>query len=123
MKNILNKIKVNYRESKNQDNKFTPYHTRFDVVVEYKGKKYKTDYQCNTSCNNDMEKDIVYCLLRDAEAFEYCQDIDDFQKEFGYDKVSDCIKAFEGCKKTYEEFQTMFDDEELEELKTIFEDY
>lgn len=121
--NLLKKIKVNYKESENQENTFTPYHTRFDVVVDYKGKRYKTDYQCNTSYSDDIEKDIIYCLLRDAESFEFCQDIDDFSREFGYDKVSDCLKAFNGCKRTYKAFKRMFSDEELEELKNIFEDY
>lgn len=121
--NILDKIKITYQKSLNQNDTFTPYHTRFDVIMEYNGEIYETSYQCNYKTGQKLKKDIIYCLLMDADCFENCQDIDDFQMEFGYEKASELIKAYNGCKETYQAFKKIFNDKELEELRTIFKNY
>lgn len=122
-KNILNEIKVEWRESLDQENKFTSCHTRFDVKITYNKKYMVTTYQCNTSYKNDMKKDILYCILMDASAYEYDSNIDDFQREFGYEKASELLKAFNGCKEAYEKVHKLFNKEELEQLNDIFQDY
>jgi hypothetical protein len=52
------------------------------------------------------EEDLIYCfkfLLTDAISYlDSNGDIDEFQKEFGYEKISECIKAYNGCKKQYQ---------------------
>ena len=64
------------------------------------------DYYCN---DYDLDEDglvnAFYCLLSDAVAYANAEDIDDFQREFGYDKVSECIEAYNGCKDAYEKLQ------------------
>lgn len=46
-----------------------------------------------------------YCFLDDGTCYANNQDIDDFFNEFGYNKVTDCINAYNGCKKAYEDWQ------------------
>jgi hypothetical protein len=51
------------------------------------------------------EEDLIYCfkmLLEDALNYLENPDIDEFAKELGYEKVSDVIRAFNGCKKQLE---------------------
>lgn len=122
-KNILNEIKVNYKKSINQEDTFTPSHTRFDVKITYNNKYMTTQYQCNTAYKNAMKKDILYCVLSDSNAYEYAQDIDDFQQEFGYEKASELLKAFNGCKEANKKIHELFNGKELKELETIFQDY
>lgn len=122
-KNILNEIKVEWKESLDQENKITSYHTRFDVKITHNKKYMLTTYQCNASYKNDMKKDILYCILMDASAYEYDSNIDDFQREFGYEKASELLKAFNGCKEAYKKIHELFNKEELEQLNDIFQDY
>lgn len=46
------------------------------------------------------EKQLIWafeCFLSDALSGMQNRDIDDFQKEFGYESVSECIRAWKGC--------------------------
>lgn len=122
-KNILNEIKVEWRESLDQENKFTSYHTRFDVKITYNKKYMVTNYQCNTSYKKNMKKDILYCILLDASAYEDNGNIDDFRREFGYENINELLKAFNGCREAYKKIHELFNKEELEQLDNIFQDY
>ena len=42
--------------------------------------------------------DIVYSIRCDASCFEDSADIDEFHANFGGEKISDTLKAFEACK-------------------------
>lgn len=60
--------------------------------------------------------EAVYCGLTDALTFANAKNIDDFQEEFGYEKVSECIRAYEGCKKCWEDWSTLVLPEDVEDL-------
>lgn len=122
---LLEKIKVGYKEDINQEDTFTSEHVRYNVMITYNKKYYECKYQCNPKYSKmeNMKKDIIYSVLTDANCYEYAQDIDDFQREFGYDKASDLLKAYNGCKEAYQALCKMFTNNELEELNAIFENY
>lgn len=115
---LLNKIYVNIKESPNQDNTFTNNHTRFDIKITYYKEDMYIEYQCNTNYKKPNKKDIIECVISDAQAYEYTQDIDDFAIEFGYEKIKDCINAYGLCKKTYNDLHRLFTKKELEILES-----
>ena len=119
---MLEKIKFTYDVAKNQDNLFTPNHTKFDCMIKYNGKQFSFPYQCNYHMNVNA-KDAIYCLFMDAMGYEQNPDIDDFSSEFGYTSIKDAIRVYKACRRTYNALHRMFTDEELEQLYTEFEDY
>lgn len=70
-------------------------HVEFDL--------YCDDYELG----EDGLREAFYCFLSDGIAYSNSRDIDDFQSEFGYTKVSDCIKAYNGCKDTYDKLTSL----------------
>lgn len=116
---MLDKITFTYEESENQNELFTPYHTKFDCMIKYNGKQFSFPYQCNIAHSKPNIKDCMDCLLLDASSYEQSQDILDFANEFGYDMYEDKAKVrkiYNACKKTYNRLNTIFTDVELNEL-------
>ena len=103
------------------------YCQRYEVELNYNGKTYTTHFTDSVHAYQNNEelnfKDVMYCLLSDADAYNSCRDIDDFQANFGYEKASELLKAYNGCKETAEAFNEIFTEEELEELHEEFQDY
>lgn len=82
-----------------------------EVCVEIDGYKTSFDYYCNDGgLNDDSEIEAFYCFLSDALAYNNARDIDDFASEFGYDKVSDLLKAYDGCKDAWKKWQAICGD-------------
>lgn len=79
-------------------------HHRVFVFID--GKRAQFDYYCN---KHDMTEDELvnafYCFVSDAVAYANAQDIDDFASEFGYTKITECMKAYKGCKSAYDKWQ------------------
>ena len=100
---------------------------KYEVEVNYNGKTYTTHFTDSAMAYREGKeldfKDVMYCLLSDADAYIYNEDIDDFQANFGYEKASELLKAYNGCKETAQAFQKMFTEEELDELREEFQDY
>lgn len=110
--------------SYNQNDLFSLIHTRFDITLMRNKKIILFEYQCNTSVTKPTKKDCLWCLMCDSSSYESCSgNIDEFQKEFGYEKVSECIKAFNGCKQNYQKLYCLFTDDEIRALEEYFEDY
>ena len=59
----------------------------------------------------------------DCQAYDDYTDIQDFADAFGYEKIKDLLKVYNGCKKTSEALHNIFDNDELEQLYTEFQDY
>lgn len=81
----------------------------------------KTDSASHTFdfWNNDrhghkmLAKDLVEAFeffLSDGIAYANSRDIDDFASEFGYTKVSECLKAYNGCKEACEAWKNFYID-------------
>lgn len=128
---MLEKIRVRIRKSENQDNLFTPYHRKYNVVVKYNGKQYSSTYQCNAK-EMPKVKDIIYCLLLDASSYDNARDIEDFANEFGYELYEydyvtkynkETERIYKACKKTSEAMHRMFTDEEIDTLHEEFSEY
>ena len=63
---------------------------------------FQFDYFCNDTSLDDTELvNALYCSLEDAMCYATATDIDDFAEEFGYTKVSECLKAYNACKEEY----------------------
>lgn len=81
---MLEKVNFNYDFSMNQENLFTPAHTKFDVTIEYNGMCYVTEYQCNTQYTEPTKESVMECLLSDCSCYEESADVEDFLFNFGY---------------------------------------
>ena len=118
---MLNKIAFIYSESDNQQDLFTPYHTRFDCAIQYgtNCEPYKFDYQCNTAHTMPNIKDVMYSLLLDAWAYDDAENVFEFAEELGYDITDDydkITKMYDACRNTRNALHRMFTDAELEVL-------
>lgn len=63
--------------------------------------------------NRDGHISALYCYLSDAISYANAEDIDDFQAEFGYEKVSECLQAYEGCEEAYRNLIELLKNEDL----------
>lgn len=109
-------ISMCLRESLNQEGLFSSHHLKFDGKLSCNGQNYFFSYQCNPTYTTPNLEDVLESLLCDASSYDCYRDIDEFATEFGYEKVSETLKAYNGCKEAYEALQKMFNEEELEEL-------
>ncbi len=79
----------------------------FKVTVECDGRKFTEDYwQPDSKMKVSDLRQVLETLCSDAIAGD--QSIDDFQSEFGYEKASELIRTYNGCKKTLENFKDLF---------------
>ena len=118
---MLDKIYFTYEESENQNELFTPYHTKFDCMIKYNGRQFSFPYQCNTAHSKPNIKDCIDCLLLDASGYENAIDIFDFANEFGYDMYDEdktkIRKVYKACERTSKRLHAIFTDAELDELE------
>ena len=68
------------------------------------------DFYCNDyELGEDELREAFYYFLSDGIAYNNAKDIDDFQSEFGYTKVSECMDAYNGCKDAYDKWTGLCD--------------
>lgn len=83
------------------------------------------DISFNYFCNNDLgEDDLIfafYCFLSDGITYLDYQNMDDFQDAFGYSKVSECLKVYNGCKEAYYKWSE-FTDIDIFEINNWLQD-
>ena len=81
----------------------------------------------NYFCNNDLDEDDLilafYCFLSDGITYLDYQNIDDFQDAFGYSKVSECLKVYNGCKEAYYKWSELTDIDIFEINNWLQENY
>lgn len=85
----------------------------FGIKVECDGKSFTADYW-----QKDREmtlRNLLSCLeILCSDATYGDMDIDDFAEELCYEKVTECIRAYKACRKTFEDFQKLgLDPDEL----------
>ena len=115
----LSEIKMNYQRSLDQQEKLlSKDHIKYEVKISYKDKTFIVPFQCNKK-DRPSKKDVLSCLLSDMMAYNEYTDIDEFQRVFGYEKVSECLEVFQGCKTNSERMHSMFTEEELTELDRL----
>jgi len=49
----------------------------------------------------------AYCTLTDALSYANAEDIDDFAGELGYEKISEALQAYNGCKEAWDKWSEM----------------
>lgn len=100
---------------------------KYNMELSFNGESYEFTYTDSVmayrNCEEPDFKNVMKCLLLDKSAYDSCEDIDDFQGQFGYEKVSECLKAYNGCKETSEALDRVFTEEELEKLDEELEEY
>ena len=104
MKTLIDVIGYDYERSLNQSNTFTKEHVRYNIIITRNDtmQKMSFEYQCNPKYNRINKDDLLYSIISDAMAYEYSDDdIDTFANEYGYESVKECLKAFNACKKIY----------------------
>ena len=119
---VYRSIIFEYEESDNQDDLFSPMHTRFDCTITRGDKSFTFDYQCNTLYTEPEKSGCIECLLMDADAGDY--ELEDFLEEFGYltsgKSALDGIKAHKACKRTAKGLKKLFTNEELSALNAWY---
>lgn len=117
-------MQISFYEAEKQINLFTSSHVLYNAVVENHGVIEIFNFQCNKN-RVPTKKDLIYSLLFDIDSYDCYRDMDDmdaldeFSKDYGYEKISDCLKAFRGCKEESEKMHILFTDAELEELREM----
>lgn len=126
---IFEDIKFQYSRAANQTaNMFSPEHTKFSCKMTYNGKSYQSNYQCNENYSdmNNIKVDYLSCVFADMSCYDCSRDEQDFASNIGLDywedraEVNRCYKA---CQRASERMNEIFDCEELESLKTFFNNY
>jgi len=82
---------------------------RHEIEIEFRGKISTfsfwgsiNDFEAGRNVLSGEELIFpAYCFFSDASAYLNAKDIDDFSAEFGYQKPSELLKAWKGCKKAW----------------------
>lgn len=81
----------------------------FKITVECGGRKFTEDYwQPESKMKVSDLRQVLETMCMDATYGD--MSIDDFNSELCYEKVSECIKAYNGCVRQLNEFKDMFID-------------
>lgn len=62
---------------------------------------------------------ILYCIISDAQAVEYCDTVEDFMAEFGYSEEDKPNKIFKACQRSYNNLTNTFGHNGYEILSTL----
>lgn len=126
---IFEDIKFQYSRAANQTaNMFSPEHTKFSCKMTYNGKSYQSNYQCNENYSdmNNIKVDYLSCVFADMSCYDCSRDEQDFASNIGLDYWEDRAevnRCYNACKRASERMNEIFDCEELESLKTFFNNY
>lgn len=91
---------------------------KYFITIYYNGKRSSFVFHDNYM-NQSKKKELLYCLLLDAECYENSIDIYDFADAYGYKHTAEAEKAYEGCKRQSERLHKLFTDEEIALLSMI----
>ena len=123
---LKNEVKIKVLNSKVVSGQYGN-HKQYYLQLVYKNNKYNFNFfdsVYNYQNNIKLDKqNALYCVLMDCQAYDDYANIQDFADAFGYEKIKDLLKAYNGCKKTSEALHNIFDNDELEQLYTEFQDY
>lgn len=129
VKKIFEDIKFQYSRAANQTaNMFSSEHTKFNCKMTYNGKAYQSVYQCNVSYSDmdNIKVDFLSCVFADMSCYDCSRDEQDFASNIGLDyweNRAEVNRCYNACKRASERMNDIFDCEELESLKTFFNNY
>ena len=115
---MLNKIAFIYTESENQNDLFTPYHTRFDCAIKYgtHSEPFKFNFQCNTAHDFPTIASVMYSLIVDGESYQFSYGFEDFMACNGYYDYEKSKEIYDECKRICEGLHKMFTDDEIQAI-------
>lgn len=129
METLIQRINIEVKESDDQENLITKYHTKFDFTINYNNVCYTSQYQCNLNQLKAYKEYILHSVLYDAMCYEECNTSDDsienlenFRLLFGYENIKDLINVYRGCKNAYDHVTKMFTKNEKDMLIDYFEE-
>lgn len=97
--------------------------SHWSVTVRYNGSAARFVYSMGSAhSGNPKLCDVLYSVMRDADAYENARDFEDFAREFGYDDSRAARVAYNECKKSGEKLARLFSADELSSLRELFED-
>lgn len=128
IKNLIEKVTINYYKSVNNNDLITPRHTKF-ICEAWNGKiSHIFTYQCNLKYTKINKNVLLACLLSDASSYNDCvvgdeeDNIQEFANMFGYDNIEELLKTYKECKKTNEFLNKIYTEEEQHKLYNYFEE-
>ena len=93
----------------------------YKVRIYYNGKYCQMVFHDNYQNKSD-KNDFLYSLLMDADAYNNTMDLDDFASAYGYEKNSECIRAYKACKAQAKKVERLFTEEEVEAIYAELEE-
>lgn len=98
---------------------------KYRITLTYNGNSIWFIFNDNY-LNKSNKRDFVYCLLTDAQAYKYAENVNEFADEFGYDTYdradySKVNKIYQACKKQYDRLCKLFTSTEAEILEKELE--
>lgn len=106
----------------------------YKVTITYNKKSCTMKFHDNY--RNESDKlDFVMCLLMDSECFESASSYEGFCQDFGYEpyeekyyypyygKNKKSYAIYKACERQYKKLHRLFNDEEIEELQEMLQDY
>ena len=91
---------------------------KYFITIYYNGKRCSFVFHDNYM-NQSKKKELLYCLLLDAECYDESTDIYYFADAYGYKHTAEAEKAYAGCKRQSERLHRLFTDEEIALLSMI----
>lgn len=97
---------------------------KYKVTISNGNKPFSTvfyDSLYNTQKNLRSEDfHILYCVISDAQAVEYCDTLEDFCDEFGYDmEIDKPNKIYKACQRAYDNLTDTFGYEGYKTLRDL----
>jgi hypothetical protein len=94
-------VKIKSRFGEAPTHPHMPYHDGYKVTLRYQKRQLTVPFYMGPAIGREpTAADVISCLISDAFAYENARDIDDFARDFGYERVSETLAAYEACKKT-----------------------
>ena len=97
------------------------YHT---LLVTLNGKTTTIEYSQGIGIKTlPSLSSVIYCLVSDYTCTDYCDSIDDFANEFGYDSVSECLRVWNAIHEQKGKLASIGFEDVLEQVQEILQDY
>lgn len=98
------------------------YGNAYKITLEKDNKKIYFIFNDN-AYNESDKNDALYSLLSDSQAYTDALNLDDFMSCFGYDDHKQAKQIYNACKEQNKKLKYLFNNDEIETLNKIFENY
>ena len=97
---------------------------KYKVTISNGGKPFSTVfYDSLYNTQKDLRSEdfhILYCVVSDAQAVEYCDTLEEFCSEFGYDmEIDKPNKIYKACQRAYDNLTETFGSDGYDILRDL----